>query len=142
MAGSLNKVILIGNLGKDPELKMLPSGQAVANFSLATTESWKNAQGERQSKTEWHQISIFGKLAETAEKWLRKGQSLMVEGRINYREYTDQQGVKKTATTIRCDNSVMLGSKDSNKGGGDSEGHQDSSSAPSGGGGYDDDIPF
>ena len=92
MAGSLNKVILIGNLGKDPELKMLPSGQAVANFSLATTESWKNAQGERQSKTEWHQISIFGKLAETAEKWLRKGQSLMVEGRINYREYTDQQG--------------------------------------------------
>lgn len=123
-------------------MKMLPSGQAVANFSLATTESWKNAQGERQSKTEWHQISIFGKLAETAEKWLRKGQSLMVEGRINYREYTDQQGVKKTATTIRCDNFVMLGSKDSNKGGGDSDGHQDSSSAPSGGGGYDDDIPF
>ena len=121
---------------------MLPSGQAVANFSLATTESWKNAQGERQSKTEWHQISIFGKLAETAEKWLRKGQSLMVEGRINYREYTDQQGVKKTATTIRCDNFVMLGSKDSNKGGGDSDRHQDSPSEPSGGGGYDDDIPF
>ena len=142
MAGSLNKVILIGNLGKDPELKMLPSGQAVANFSLATTESWKNAQGERQSKTEWHQISIFGKLAETAEKWLRKGQSLMVEGRINYREYTDQQGAKRTATTIRCDNFVMLGSKDGNKGGGDSEGHQEPSGTTSGGGGYDDDIPF
>ena len=142
MAGSLNKVILIGNLGKDPELKMLPSGQAVANFSLATTESWKNAQGERQSKTEWHQISIFGKLAETAEKWLRKGQSLMVEGRINYREYTDQQGTKRTATTIRCDNFVMLGSKDSNRGGGDSEGHQEPYGTTSGGGGYDDDIPF
>jgi single-strand DNA-binding protein len=101
--------MLIGNLGRDPELKVTPSGQALARFSVATTETWKNPQGEKQSKTEWHNIVVWGKQAETAEKFLRKGRQVLIEGRIQYREYTDQAGVKKTATEIRCDNFVMLG---------------------------------
>lgn len=120
---------------------MLPSGQAVANFSVATTETWKNAQGEKQSKTEWHQVSVFGKLAEVAEKYLRKGKQVMVEGRIQYRDYTDQQGNKRQATSIRCDNFVMLGTKQ--EGGGNSDDDGMGGGAPAGGnGGYDDDIPF
>ena len=109
MSGSLNKVLLIGNLGRDPELKATPSGQSVARFSVATTETWKNQSGEKQSKTEWHNIVVWGKQAEIAEKYLRKGKQVMIEGRIQYREYTGQDGVKKTACDIRCDNFVMLG---------------------------------
>lgn len=112
MASSLNRVLLIGNLGKDPELKVTPSGQPVARFSMATTETWKNPQGEKQSKTEWHNIVVWGKLAEIAEKYLRKGKQVHVEGRIQYREYTDQAGVKKTACEIRCDSFLMLGGRD------------------------------
>lgn len=148
MSGSLNKVILIGNLGRDPELKMTPSGQALARFSVATTETWKNQQGERQSKTEWHNIVIWGKQAETAEKFLRKGQQIMIEGRIQYREYQDQTGAKRTACDIRCDNFVMLGRRDdaSRSGGRDAGGEFDEPmappAAPPAAGGYDDDIPF
>ena len=150
MSGSLNKVMLIGNLGRDPELKMTPSGQALARFSVATTETWKNPQGEKQSKTEWHNIVVWGKQAETAEKFLRKGKQVLIEGRIQYREYTDQAGVKKTACEIRCDNFVMLGRMEEggSGGGGRSSGADDyESSGPippvsSGGGGYEDDIPF
>ena len=115
MSGSLNKVILVGNLGRDPELKTTPSGQSVARFSLATTETWKDAQGEKQSKTEWHNVVVWGKQSEIAEKYLRKGKQIMVEGRIQYREYTDQAGVKKTACDIRCDNFVMLGRMESSE---------------------------
>ena len=114
MSGSLNKVILIGNLGKDPELKMTPGGQALARFSLATTETWKTPQGEKKEKTEWHRIVVWGKQAEIAEKYLRKGKQIMIEGRIQYGEYTDQAGVKKTTCDIRCDNFVMLGRLDEN----------------------------
>ena len=158
MSGSMNKVILIGNLGRDPELKMTPGGQALARFSVATTETWKNQAGEKQSKTEWHNIVVWGKQAEIAEKYLRKGKQILVEGRIQYREYTDQAGVKKTACDIRCDNFVMLGrmedgggSRDSGgyggkaSGGGsqDFEDHGAPSPAGSGGGSFpDDDIPF
>jgi len=150
MSGSLNKVMLIGNLGRDPELKVTPSGQALARFSVATTETWKNPQGEKQSKTEWHNIVVWGKQAETAEKFLRKGKQVLIEGRIQYREYTDQAGVKKTACEIRCDNFVMLGRLEDggSGGGGRSSGADDyESSGPippvsSGGGGYEDDIPF
>jgi len=150
MSGSLNKVMLIGNLGRDPELKVTPSGQALARFSVATTETWKNPQGEKQSKTEWHNIVVWGKQAETAEKFLRKGKQVLIEGRIQYREYTDQAGVKKTACEIRCDNFVMLGRMEEggSGGGGRSSGADDyESSGPippvsSGGGGYEDDIPF
>jgi single-strand DNA-binding protein len=108
MSGSFNKVMLIGNLGRDPELKATPSGQTLARFSIATTETWKNPQGEKQSKTEWHNIVVWGKQAEIADKFLRKGKQVLIEGRIQYREYTDQAGVKKTSCEIRCDNFVML----------------------------------
>ena len=109
MSGSMNKSILIGNLGKDPVLKMTTEGKPVARFSLATTESWKNSKGEKQSKTEWHNIVVWGKQAEVAEKFLRKGKQVKVEGRIQHREYTDQSGAKKSFTEIKCDNFVMLG---------------------------------
>lgn len=146
MSGSMNKVILIGNLGRDPELKMTPNGQALARFSVATTETWKNPQGEKQSKTEWHNVVVWGKQAEIAEKYLRKGKQVMIEGRIQYREYTDQAGVKKTACDIRCDNFVMLGRMDEG-GARPSSGHSDFDEPlppppPSSGGNYDDDIPF
>ena len=157
MSGSLNKVLLIGNLGRDPELKATPSGQSVARFSIATTETWKGQDGTKQSKTEWHNIVVWGKQAEIAEKYLRKGKQIMVEGRIQYREYTGQDGVKKTACDIRCDNFVMLGrredggSRDSGGYGGKSSGggsqdfedHGAPSPAGTGGGSFpDDDIPF
>jgi single-strand DNA-binding protein len=138
--GSMNKVILIGNLGRDPELKMTPGGQALCRFSIATTESWKDAQGQRQSKTEWHNIVAWGKQAEVAEKYLRKGQQVMVEGRLQYREYQDQQGNKKTATDIRLDNMVMLGGGEG-RGGREEEPQAPPAAAPQGAG-YDDDIPF
>jgi single-strand DNA-binding protein len=145
----MNKVILIGNLGRDPELKMTPSGQALARFSVATTETWKNPQGEKQSKTEWHNIVVWGKQAEIAEKFLRKGKQVMIEGRIQYREYTDQAGVKKTACDIRCDNFVMLGRMDEGGVRPASGAHSDFDeplppppAGGSGGGNYDDDIPF
>lgn len=140
MSGSMNKVILIGNLGKDPELKMTTTGQAVTRFSLATTETWKNQAGEKQSKTDWHNIVVWGKPAETAEKFLRKGKQVMVEGRIQYREYTDQAGVKKTIAEIRCDNFVMLGKAETG-----GTGHQqepDGPAVPAAGGYESDDIPF
>ncbi|MDR2697912.1 MAG: single-stranded DNA-binding protein [Holophagales bacterium] len=151
MSGSLNKVILIGNLGKDPELKMTPSGQPLARFSLATTETWRTPSGEKQQKTEWHNIVVWGKQAETAEKYLRKGKQVMIEGRIQYRDYTDQSGVKKVYTEIRCDNFVMLGRmEDSSRQGGGSyerptasggQDYEDHAPPPSQGG-FDDDIPF
>ena len=159
MSGSLNKVMLIGNLGKDPELKSTPSGQTVARFSVATTENWKNQQGEKQTKTEWHNIVVWGKQAEIAEKYLHKGKQVMIEGRIQYRDYTDQAGVKKTFCDIRCDNFVMLGRADeggSREGGsrdsggyggrpsgGGAQDFEDHGAPPATGGGYpDDDIPF
>ena len=151
MSGSLNKVMLIGNLGRDPEVKATPSGQSVARFSVATTDTWKNQQGEKQSKTEWHNIVVWGKQAEIAEKYLRKGKQVLVEGRIQYREYTDQAGVKKTACDIRCDNFVMLGSdRDEGGRGGESgyptygAGAREGSTgpAPADAAFMDDDIPF
>ena len=147
MSGSLNKVLLIGNLGRDPELKSTPSGQSVARFSVATTETWKGQDGNKQSKTEWHNIVVWGKQAEIAEKYLRKGKQVMIEGRIQYREYTDQAGVKKTACDIRCDNFVMLGKMEdggSRSGGGqhDDGFNEPMPPAPASGGGFDDDIPF
>lgn len=152
MSGSMNKVILIGNLGRDPELKMTAQGTPVARFSLATTETWKNAQGDKQSKTEWHNVVIWGKQAETAEKYLRKGKQVMIEGKIQYREYTDQAGVKKNACDIRCENFLMLGrADDAPRGEGQSyasapraqaaESYEDQG-PPAAGGGYDEDIPF
>ena len=113
MAG-VNKVILIGNLGADPEVKYLDSGVAVANFSLATTESYKNKEGERVSQTEWHNIVLWRGLAEVAEKWLKKGSSVYVEGKIRNRKWEDKEGNTRYTTEILGDNITMLGKKNDN----------------------------
>ena len=112
MAG-VNKVILIGNLGKDPEVRYLDSGVAVANFSLATTENYKNKEGERVSQTEWHNIVLWRGLAEIAEKWLKKGSSVFIEGKIRTRKWEDKDGNTRSNTEILADNMTMLGKKDS-----------------------------
>tara|TARA_B110000003_G_scaffold203650_1_gene202357 strand:+ start:140 stop:535 length:396 start_codon:yes stop_codon:yes gene_type:complete len=110
MAG-VNKVILVGNLGKDPEVRYLDNGVAVANFSLATTENYKNKEGERVSQTEWHNIVLWRGLAEVAEKWLKKGSSVYVEGKIRTRKWEDKDGNTRYSTEILGDNMTMLGGK-------------------------------
>jgi len=105
----VNKVILIGNLGRDPEVRTIENGAKVANFSLATTESYKNKDGNRVEQTEWHRIVLWRGLAEIAEKYLRKGNSIYVEGKIVTRKYTDKDGVERTITEIVGDNMTMLG---------------------------------
>lgn len=110
MAG-VNKAILVGNLGKDPEVKYLDNGVAVANFSLATTESYKNKQGERVNQTEWHNIVLWRGLAEVAEKYLKKGSNVYIEGRIKTRKWEDKEGVTKYTTEILGDSMTMLGGK-------------------------------
>ena len=110
MAG-VNKVILVGNLGKDPEVRYLDSGVAVANFSLATTENYKNKQGEKVSQTEWHNIVLWRGLAEVAEKWLKKGSSVYIEGKIRTNKWEDKEGKTRYNTEILADNMTMLGNK-------------------------------
>ena len=107
----VNKVILVGNLGKDPEVRYLDNGVAVANFSLATTENYKNKQGERVSQTEWHNIVFWRGLAEVAEKYLKKGDSVYVEGKLRTRRWEDKDGNAKYTTEILADNMTMLGNK-------------------------------
>jgi len=114
MAG-VNKVILVGNLGKDPEVRYLDNGVAVANFSLATTESYKNKQGERVSQTEWHNIVLWRGLAEVAEKYLKKGSSIYIEGKIKNRKWEDKDGNTRYNTEILGDNMTMLGAKPSSE---------------------------
>ena len=108
---SLNKVIIIGNLGRDPESRYMPSGEQVTSISVATTESWKDKSGNKQEQTEWHRISFFGKLAEIAGQYLKKGSQVYVEGRIRTRKYTDREGIERYATEIIGDTMQMLGSK-------------------------------
>ena len=110
MAG-VNKVILVGNLGKDPEVKHLDNGVAVANFSLATTENYKNKEGEKVSQTEWHNIVLWRGLAEVAEKYLKKGASVYIEGKIKTRKWEDKDGNTRYNTEILADNMTMLGGK-------------------------------
>lgn len=112
MAGrGVNKVILIGNLGKDPELRYTNSGVAVATFSMATTESWKDAEGNLQERTQWHTIVAWRKLAETCGEYLKKGSKVFVEGKLQYRTYDDKNGVKRYVTEIVLDSMVMLDSR-------------------------------
>jgi len=112
MARGINKVILIGNLGKDPETRYTPAGLAITNITLATTESWKDKQtGERQDKTEWHRIAMFGKLAEISAEYLRKGSQVYIEGRIQTRKWQDQQGQDKYSTEIVANDMQMLGGR-------------------------------
>ena len=125
---SVNKVIIVGNLGRDPEIRHLPSGDAVANIAVATTDKWKDKQtGEQKEQTEWHRVSFFGKLAEIVGQYLTKGSQIYIEGKLQTRKYTDKDGVEKFATEIRADSMQMLGSK-----GGNSEGNapRQQSSAP------------
>ena len=107
---SVNKIILVGNLGRDPETKYLPSGDAVCNFSIATSETWKDKAGEKQEATEWHRISAFGKLAEICGQFLKKGSTVYIEGSIKTRTY-EKDGEKRSATEIRADRMQMLGGK-------------------------------
>ena len=111
----VNKVILVGNLGKDPEVRYLDNGVAVANFSLATSENYKNKQGERVSQTEWHNIVLWRGLAEVAEKYLKKGSSIYIEGKIKNRKWEDKDGNTRYNTEILGDNMTMLGAKPSSE---------------------------
>ena len=128
MAGSVNKVILVGNLGKDPEVRRMTSGDPVVNLSVATSESWRDkASGERKEKTEWHRVVIFNKnLAEVAEKYLRKGSKVYVEGQLQTRKWTDKDGAEKYSTEVVLQNFrgelTMLDGKNGGEGGGGSRG--------------------
>lgn len=154
---SVNKVILVGNLGRDPEMRYMPSGDAVATFSIATTENWKDKSGQKQEQTEWHRISMFGKQAEVAGQYLKKGSSVYIEGRLQTRKWTDKEGQERQTTEIRADRMQMLGGRSGNAfevmDDGDSapapqrQNPPATAAKPAGGNGsgfddFDDDIPF
>jgi single-strand DNA-binding protein len=152
---SINKVMLIGNLGKDPEIRYMPSGDAIANLTLATTENWKDKSGEKQERTEWHRVSMFGRLAEVAGEYLKKGSSIYIEGKLQTRKWQDKDGNDRYTTEIVANEMKMLGGRAS---GGDTgmdqsapppRAQRPSSPPPAkpagGGSGFDDmedDIPF
>ncbi len=157
MARGVNKVILVGNLGKDPEVRYSPTGGAVANITIATSESWKDkTSGEKQEKTEWHRVVFFGRLAEIAGEYLKKGAQIYIEGRLQTRKWQDKEGKDRYTTEIVANEMQMLGSR-GGAGQPSSEFNQDASysesgSAPAGkpagkkpataGAEFDDDIPF
>ena len=131
----VNKVIIVGNLGKDPEVRYMPSGGAVTSFSVATTEKWKDKQsGEMVEKTEWHNIVIFGKLAEIAGEYLKRGSHVYIEGKLNTEKWTDKQGNDRYTTKIVAKEMQMLGGKPQS-------GANSNQSGPSGGG-FDEDALF
>jgi single-strand DNA-binding protein len=136
---SVNKVILVGNLGRDPETRTFPSGDQVCNVTIATTDKWKDKQsGEMREATEWHRLVFNGRLAEIAAQYLRKGSQIYVEGQIRTRKYTDKDGAEKYATDIRVDQMQMLGSRQGQggpAGGGDDDGYAQSGGGGGGGGG-------
>ncbi len=156
---SVNKVILLGNLGRDPETRYTTGGDAVTNLNIATSEQWKDKNGEKQERTEWHRVVLFGRQAEVAGEYLKKGRSVYIEGRLQTRKYTDKDGVEKYSTEIVADRMQLIGGGREGGSGGDTE----FASAPSGGGArresgggkpassgaakknvddFDDDIPF
>ncbi len=149
-ARGVNKVILIGNLGADPEVRYSPSGAAVTNIRLATSESWRDKQtGEMNERTEWHRVVFFGKLAEIAGEYLRKGSKVYVEGRLQTRKWQGQDGQDRYTTEIVANEMQMLdgrGEGGGSGGGGDRSRNtprpEQSESAPADDGGFDDDIPF
>lgn len=108
---SVNKVILVGNLGRDPEMRYMPSGDAVASFSIATTDNWKDKNGQKQERTEWHRISMFGKQAEIAGEYLKKGSSVYIEGRLQTRKWQDKEGNERQTTEVVADRMQMLGGR-------------------------------
>ncbi len=122
----VNKVILIGNLGRDPEIRYTRDGTAVANLNLATSDSWKDSQGERQERTEWHRVVAWDKLAEIAKEYLAKGKQVYIEGRLQTRSWEDKDGHKRYTTEVRADQMVMLGGR----GGDDDGGARDAGPPP------------
>ena len=120
---SLNKAILIGRLGRDPEVCQMPNGEAVCNFSIATDETWKDQSGQRQTKTEWHAITLYRRMAEVAGQYLKKGSLVYIEGRIQSRKYTDKNGIERTAYEIIGSEMKMLG-------GGNDSGQQNAQHTP------------
>lgn len=143
----VNKVILIGNLGNDPEVRYTASGAAVANVSLATSEQWKDREsGEQQERTEWHRVVFFGRIAEVVGEYLRKGSQIYVEGRLQTRKWQDKDGNDKYSTEIVANDMQMLGGGRGGGGSADaSSGARNSAAAskqPAGGEDFDDDIPF
>lgn len=140
---SVNKVILIGNLGKDPEIRTTPQGTTLARFSVATSTTWKDASGAKQEKTEWHDIVAWEKLAQICGEYLHKGKMVYVEGSLQTRSWEDQAGQKRYKTEIKASNVVMLSRRED---GARSAGAREVAEAPepatAGGGGYDDDVPF
>jgi len=159
MARGINKVILVGNLGADPETRYMPSGGAVTNLSIATSESWKDKQtGEQKDRTEWHKVAMFNRLAEIAAEYLRKGSQVYIEGKIRTRKWQDKDGNDRYTTEVIADEMQMLGGRGGAGGGGGGNygggsggggGSRGGSNAPSGGGqtpppadDFDDDIPF
>ncbi len=161
MARGINKVILIGHLGADPETRAMPSGSSVANLRIATTESWRDKQsGEQQERTEWHRVALFGRLAEVASEYLRKGSQVYIEGSLRTRKWQDKQGNERYSTEIVANDMQMLGGRGGGGGGGGSGGASGGGAPPrestdygqSPGGGssgaagegtdFDDDIPF
>jgi single-strand DNA-binding protein len=150
--GSVNKVILVGNLGRDAELRYTPGGAAVATLNMATTEVWNDKAGQKQEKTEWHRVVLWGKSAETLSEYLTKGKQIYVEGRLQTRQWDDKDGNKRYTTEIRGDRIVLLSGGGGGMGAGRSQGR--SAAAGAGGGEHmepmgepiseltDDDIPF
>lgn len=158
MARGINKVILVGNLGADPDTRYMPSGKAVTNIRIATSESWKDKQtGDQQERTEWHAVVLYDKLGEIAAEYLRKGSQVYIEGSLRTRKWQDKEGKDRYTTEIIAQNMQMLGGRGGGSGGGGgysggdeqprraSRPPQDERSAPppaDDGGGFDDDIPF
>src|SRR6218665_2867852 len=133
MAGGVNKVILIGNLGPDPEVRFPPGGQAVANFRIATSDNWTDKNGQKQEKTEWHRIVVWGKLAELCGEYLKKGRQAYVEGRLQTREWTDKEGKKNYTTEVVANTVQFLGGAGGSAGPRDGGSPRPESGAPSGG---------
>jgi single-strand DNA-binding protein len=155
MARGINKVIIVGNLGSDPETRYMPSGAAVTNFTVATNESWKDKQtGEQKERTEWHRVAMFNRLAEIAAEYLRKGSQVYIEGKLRTRKWQGQDGQDRYTTEIIADEMQMLGGRggsDFGGGSGGGSGQGGSRGSKSGGGSappqpgpddFDDDIPF
>lgn len=139
----LNRVMIIGHLGQDPEVKYLPSGAAVCNISVATSESWKDKQtGEAQEKTEWHRISAFGKLAEIMGEYLKKGSQVYIEGSIQTRKWQDKDGNERYTTEIKARDMQMLGGRGEVRQEQPSQQPTQQAGQPTGGGSLNDDIPF
>ena len=144
---SVNKAILIGRLGKDPELRYTPSGKAVASFSLATSERWTSQDGQKQESTTWHNIVVWGKQAEVMKEYLAKGRQVYLEGRISNRSYDDKEGNKKYISEIVVQSFQFIGDRGGSSGGDSSSGSynpppSDMPSGPEQSGGDDDDLPF